>query len=238
MPNNIYDIIICDQCGRQSEPDMRFCTYCGAALTKNPLNFSSTSSSPSTSSESQAGNLLFQRLQSKTNEEPKQPSRVKQISKSPKTISSVAKMKRITRTKPQKPTTGTVSVVDSKLKLKLLEQLKDLNKLDRTLEASAIIRYRDHNVLAAATSTRTSENLMVTIASTIFDICSDSIKALGGGNIRILNITAEQITLLLSPINPDTVLIVVTNPKSNVGLISMYMEISCERIRNLLQIPA
>ncbi len=238
MPNNKYDIIICDQCGRQSEPDMRFCTYCGAALTKNPIDFSSTSSSTSTNTESEAGSLLFQRLQSKTNQKQKQPNRLKPISKSPKTVSSTAKMKRVARPKPKKPAIRTVTVIDSKLKLKLLEQLKDLNKLDRTLEASAIIRYRDHNVLAAATSTRTSENLMVTIASTIFDICSDSIKALGGGKIRILNITAEQITLLLSPIDSDTVLIVVTNPKSNVGLISMYMEITCERVRGLLQIPA
>ncbi|MFX0137438.1 MAG: hypothetical protein ACFFDN_27610 [Candidatus Hodarchaeota archaeon] len=233
MPNKQYDIIICDQCGKQSEPDMRFCTYCGAALTKNPLDFSSTSTSKN--SESEAGNLLFQRLKSKSNKEPKQPSRIKQVTKHPKTATSIAKTKRIARTTSQKTIATTVSVVDSKLKLKLLEQLKDLNKLDRTLEASAIIRYRDHNVLAAATSTRTSENLMVTIASTIFDICSDSIKALGGGKIRILNITAEQITLLLSPVNPDTVLIVVTNPKSNVGLISMYMEITCDRVRGLLK---
>ncbi|MFX1449856.1 MAG: hypothetical protein ACFFCM_03370 [Promethearchaeota archaeon] len=264
VPDKKYDIIICDQCGKQSEPDMRFCTYCGAALTKNPINFSSTPTSTSTStppytpiststptststpiststptststsSESQAGNLLFQRLISKTNNDSTQPSQVKQIAKRPKTITAANKTKRITRTQTQKTATSTVSVIDSKLKLKLLEQLKDLNKLDRTLEASAIISYRDHNVLAAATSTRTSESLMVTIASTIFDICSDSIKALGGGKIRILNITAEQITLLLSPINLDTVLIVVTNPKSNVGLISMYMEITCERIKGLL----
>ncbi len=227
-----YNIIICDQCGKQSEPDMRFCTYCGASLTRNPINL--PKNSDTVISQPSAGNLLLQGLSSKTTEKiqpkPSTPTRVtpqKAVVKSTSAVKPKPQQKRVP--KPAKQV-----IVDQKLKLQLLEHLKELNKLDRTLEASAIIRYRDHSVLASATSTRTSESLMVTITSTIYDICADSVKALGGGKIRILNITAENITMLLSPVNEDTVLIVVTNPKSNVGLISMYMEIACDKIRALI----
>jgi len=218
---------------------MRFCTYCGASLTQNPINPSSgtTSTSASTSitstSGSQAGDLLFQRLSSKTVAKPQSKVQT-QVTPKPRGVAVVTKPKKVKTSQPRTTRVVKQTIVDQKLKLRLLEHLKELNKLDRTLEASAIIRYRDHTVLAAATSTRTSENLMVTITSTIFDICQDSIKALGGGKIRILNITAENVTLLLSPIDDGTVLIVVTNPKSNVGLISMYMELTCDKIREIL----
>ncbi|MHA1376993.1 MAG: zinc-ribbon domain-containing protein [Candidatus Helarchaeota archaeon] len=247
MPRNRkYDIIICDQCGAQSEPDMRFCTNCGASLTKNPINTNPTQTNSVISTQThstnkptppkQAGTLLFQRLSSKNASQPLDATskNVTKKVKNPQNVASVVKTSQIKKPTPRSPRVIKKTVVDEKLKLKLLEHLKELNKLDRTLEASAIVRYRDHTVLAAATSSRTSENLMVTITSTIFDICQDSIKALGGGKIRILNITADNITLLLSPVNDETVLIVVTNPKSNVGLIAMYMELACDKVNALL----
>lgn len=236
MPDNKqYRVIICDQCGRQSEPDMRFCTYCGAALTKSSVKISSTTTTKN--SDSEAGNLLFQRLKSKDDAESeiKPSDTVKTVSKKASKSVNESKTESPMKDKIQTATTQVGHVVNQKLKLKLLEHLKNLNKLDRTLEASAIIHYRDHSVLAAATSTRSSKTLMATIAGTVFDICSDSIKALGGGQIRVLNITAENITVMLSPVNQDIVLIVVTNPKSNVGLISMYLELTAQKVRALLE---
>ena len=173
MPDdNEYKIIICNQCGAQSEPDMRFCTNCGASLTQNPITPTTKPAQTSTTitTESQAGNLLFQRLSSKTPSKPKKTKSVTKLPVKPQRIEA-----KPIKSKPQKRVTRVEKkvVVDQKYKLKLLEHLKELNKLDRTLEASAIIRYRDHTVMAAATSSRTSESLMVTITSTIFDICQD-----------------------------------------------------------------
>ncbi|MHC1590559.1 MAG: hypothetical protein ACXQS8_00565 [Candidatus Helarchaeales archaeon] len=49
----------------------------------------------------------------------------------------------------------------------------------------------------------------------------------------ILN--AQNITLMIAPVDPSTVIISILNPKSNLGLISMYLEVMAKKIQLLLE---
>lgn len=116
---------------------------------------------------------------------------------------------------------------------KIKEHLHGLNKLDKLLEASAVLR-RDGTILTSAISNRYNEKMMSMIAMNIFDIATDSIKALSGGTLKLLTMYADNALVVLSHINKQTVLILITSPKSQVGLISMYSQIISQKIDKLL----
>ena len=115
----------------------------------------------------------------------------------------------------------------------LIEFLRGLNKLDRNLEASAVVK-RDGTILASAHSSRAKPEMMATICSTLYGIAQDSIRAISGGKMRLITLTAEHSVLMLTPINDDTILLLVTSPKSNIGLISHYSETVSQNIAKFL----
>jgi predicted regulator of Ras-like GTPase activity (Roadblock/LC7/MglB family) len=144
-------------------------------------------------------------------------------------------LKRAKKGEPKKSIAAKKVTLDDELKEKLNTHLKSLNKMDRTLEASLITRWKANQVLAAAISTRAPENLLSTIASTLWSINSDATHALGGGRIKVIILNAENITTMVAPIDKHTIIISVSNPKSNVGLISMYLETIAKKIAPLLE---
>jgi len=118
-------------------------------------------------------------------------------------------------------------------KEKLKEALHSLNKLDKMLEASAIID-RDGTILVSAVSNRYSEQMMAMVTMNIFDIASDSIKALSGGNLKLLNLIADNAIVMLTWVNSQTVLILITSPKSQIGLLTMYSQLISQKINEIL----
>ncbi|MHA1315607.1 MAG: hypothetical protein ACTSRB_17005 [Candidatus Helarchaeota archaeon] len=121
------------------------------------------------------------------------------------------------------------------MKEQLKEQLNNLNRMDRTLEASLIARWKANQILASASSSRASEDLLATLASSLWTINSDAVRALGGGNLKVIILNAENITTMVAPIDKHTVIISISNPKSNIGLISMYLEIIAKKVAPLLE---
>ena len=47
--------------------------------------------------------------------------------------------------------------------------------------------------------------------------------------------TANNVLVMLSWVNSDTILILITSPKSQVGLISMYSQLVSQKIAKLLE---
>ncbi len=114
-------------------------------------------------------------------------------------------------------------------------ELNNLGKLDRTLEAAAIIDVDNAELIVSAFSTRASNELLSIIAITIYRINEDSLKALRAGEVKIMMLQASEVSLILSPISQELVLILVTNSRSNLGMISFYTEIISQKINSLLK---
>jgi len=244
-------IIICSQCGTQAESHKKFCPNCGAALASssspNPrpqaAKASGSSAHTSAPSPTAAGSALFTALQQKKQD----PSTngngaVKTAASSPSVVAVEKKAERpktfakkpLGVAKPETPSPKVKHAEISKEEqAQLIEFLRGLNRLDRFLEASAVVK-KDGTLLASAHSTRAKPEMMTTISSTLFSISEDSIRAISGSKIRAVTIMAETCVLMLCPINDDTILLLVTSPKSNLGLLSMQSEMVSQNIAKLL----
>ncbi len=235
-------IVICPMCGAQTEDDKRFCPVCGATLdTPSPPshNHAVANNTPKTA----AASTLFSRLQTKKEAEPptsaaatkpaaraKPTPSAKPAASRPKTFKT--KPLGVARSQPA-PSRAKQAAIPADIKEQLIEFLRGLNKLDRSLEASAVVR-RDGSLLASAHSSRVKPEMMATISSTLFGIAADSIRAISGGPMRIVTITAQQVVLMLRPINEETILLLVTGANSNIGLISMRSEVVAQNIAKFL----
>ncbi len=244
-------IIICSQCGTQAESHKKFCPNCGAALASSPspnmrpqvAKASGSNAHASAPSPTAAGSALFSALQQKKQD----PSTngngaVKTAASSPSGLAVERKAERpktfakkpLGVAKPETPSPNVKHAEISKEEqAQLIEFLRGLNRLDRSLEASAVVK-KDGTLLASAHSTRAKPEMMTTISSTLFSISEDSIRAISGGKIRAVTIMAETCVLMLCPINDDTILLLVTSPKSNLGLLSMQSEMVSQNIAKLL----
>lgn len=257
----MVNIIICSQCGTQTEAHKKFCPNCGAPIsnvqapsTKAAAHAtqSNSRSRPTASkvpvsnvqaSATDAASTLFTTLQqrkqetnsetvaeSKTASTPEPGATVQKKEARPKTFAKrplgVAKPETAASTKKQ-------STLSKEEKTQLIEFLRGLNRLDRFLEASAVVK-KDGTLLASAHSTRAKPEMMSTISSTLFGIAEDSIRAISGGKMRIVTIIAEQCVLMLSPINEDTCLLLITSPKSNLGLLLTQSEFVSQNIAKFL----
>ncbi|MHA1752938.1 MAG: zinc-ribbon domain-containing protein [Candidatus Helarchaeota archaeon] len=250
-------VIICSQCGTQCEDDMRFCSVCGAPLrpirhsrredTNNPPNLHQqrqNNRNISIDNEIRAPSLY------ETLTQAKDKSSVNSISNSVNTevnqginpvVSESKKVEVVSRPIPSSRTKviqklrreHKVSDISSEKSKELKELLRSLNKLDKLLEASAIMK-RDGTILASAISDKYGDNMMSMIAMNIFDIATDSIKALSGGNLKVLHIIADNALVILSYINSQTLLVLITSPKSQIGLISMYSQLVSQKIDKVL----
>ncbi|MBD3229382.1 MAG: zinc-ribbon domain-containing protein [Candidatus Lokiarchaeota archaeon] len=256
-------VVICSQCGSQAEDDMRFCPVCGAPLitgsrsrntprtntrTNNregtPTHIHSSGGNnpnPRSSGEVSPPSLFETLTKAKSKKKNKRKS---QNSGAPTSTNSTEQ--EVTETeiseRPSPPPRSKIRrereskrvKLSSDKKEKLRELLKELNKLDKLMEASAVLR-RDGTILTAAVSNRYGEKMMSMVAMNIFDIASDSIKALSGGSLKLLTMYANNALVVLSYINTKTVLILITSPKSQVGLISMYSQLVGQKIDKLLK---
>ncbi|NVM55405.1 MAG: roadblock/LC7 domain-containing protein [Candidatus Helarchaeota archaeon] len=234
-------IVICSQCGFQTESNKRFCPNCGAPI--GPLGHTQID----TSVREVAASTLFSRLQDKKEQKSEARRRANSTAttyvSSPKPVAAVTERKGrptiftkkpLGVAKPIKTRPSSKSVVLTKgMQNQLIQFLRGLNKLDRNLEASAVVK-RDGTLLASAHSSRAKPEMMATISSTLYGIAKDSIRAISGGKMRMVSIMAEQSVLMLTKVNEDTILLIVTSPKSNIGLISMYSELIAQNISKFL----
>ncbi|MHA1267506.1 MAG: roadblock/LC7 domain-containing protein [Candidatus Helarchaeota archaeon] len=235
------EIVICSQCGFQTEADKRFCPNCGA-----PID-SSIHTHQTASPRQAAASTLFSRLKKKregnSNNSTQEP--VSSVNTIP-TMQTILEDQKgdttrrfqkkplgVSRSTQRAKVTAPVSPLSKDMKSQLIQFLRELNKLDRTLEASAVVR-TDGTLLASAHSSRAKPEMMATISSTLYSIAKDSVHAISGGKMRMVTITAENSVLMLTGIDTNTVLILVTSPKSNLGLISMYSELVAQNIAKFL----
>ncbi|MHA1359848.1 MAG: zinc-ribbon domain-containing protein [Candidatus Helarchaeota archaeon] len=235
-------IIICPMCGAQVEADKRFCPVCGATL-GTPSSIIHQHSAADNTPKMEAASTLFSRLQNKKEivaPNPRSASQSVPPANHPVTPTHVTERPRSFKTKPlgvarsqPAPSRAKRTILSPDIKAQLIEFLRGLNKLDRSLEASAVVK-RDGSLLASAHSSRVKPEMMATISSTLFGIAADSIRAISGGMMRIVTITAQQVVLMLRPINEDTILLLVTGANSNIGLISMKSELVAQNIANFL----
>jgi len=250
-------VIICSQCGVQCEDDMRFCSVCGAPLrlnrNSNPVNPEVPSHNPhldnnwriETTENVSAPSLFETLVQAKTKENHNNNESV--LNSDPHQAVVANKSNTRSSEVSVRPTPPPRTKIRQQLKIptkksdlppaktaELKELLRSLNKLDKLLEASAIMR-RDGTILSSAVSNKYNEDMMSMVAMNIFDIAADSIKALSGGNLKLLHLMADNALVLLSWINNQTVLILITSPKSQVGLISMYSQLVSQKIDKVLK---
>ncbi len=236
-------IVICPMCGAQTEATKKFCPVCGATITPSSGGSFSSSATPNDTPKVDAASTLFSRLQDKKPvEEPKHKDTA-HSSHVHKPASPAADKKERPKTFKTKPlgvaepekmvTTGKTIDMTPEVKTHLIQFLGGLNKLDKNLEASAVVR-RDGSLLASAHSSRVKPEMMATITSALFGIAQDSIRAISGGKMRIITINAEQVILMLRPINEETILLLVTGPNSNIGLITMKSELVAQNIAAFL----
>ncbi len=103
--------------------------------------------------------------------------------------------------------------------------LRQLTRLDRYIEASAIIK-GDGTILASAISNRVSDSLFATIGQNLSMISKDIIQGLSAGTLSSISIRATRGVLDLAPIdkkNPllkDMLLIIYSHAKVKSGIIS------------------
>ncbi|MHA1798926.1 MAG: hypothetical protein ACTSVY_10825 [Candidatus Helarchaeota archaeon] len=126
-------------------------------------------------------------------------------------------------------------VIPDYIREKMKIELMNLGKLDRTLEAAAIVDIENAELIISAFSTRASNELLKIIATTVYRINEDSLKALQAGDTKIMMLQASEISLMLSPITKELILILVTNSRSNLGMISFYAEIISQKINELFE---
>ncbi|MHA1231993.1 MAG: zinc-ribbon domain-containing protein [Candidatus Helarchaeota archaeon] len=249
-------VIICSQCGTQCEDDMRFCSVCGAPLRQlgsNPIN-SQRNNVPrnnrtrernpiiNNTEEISPPNLfeILSQAKAKKNSanntnsiNPQQTQTQISSNNNVETVTVQATPSRVSLRRRIKVPIKTEKLPPAKLE-QLHELLRSLNKLDKLLEASAIMR-RDGTILVSAVSDKYNENMMSMVAMNIFDIAMDSIKALSGGTLKLLTMIADNSLVMLSWINSQTVLIIITSPKSQIGLISMYSQLISQKIDKVLR---
>lgn len=244
-------IIICSQCGTQAESHKKFCPNCGAALTPHSSSHAHPQAARSSGSNAQAsvpssgaaGSALFTALQQKKQDPSANGNGDVKTEGSSTSVVTVEKKTERPKTfakkplgvaKPEAPTSKVKHAeISQEERAQLIEFLRGLNRLDRFLEASAVVK-KDGSLLASAHSTRAKPEMMTTITSTLFSISEDSIRAISGGKIRSVTVMAETCVLMLCPINEDTILLLVTSPKSNLGLLSMQSEVVSQNIAKLL----
>ncbi|MFX1294440.1 MAG: roadblock/LC7 domain-containing protein [Promethearchaeota archaeon] len=234
-------IVICPMCGAQTEADKKFCPICGATLDKDSIHI--YHSMVANDEKTEAASTLLTRLKNKKiNKKGKQKPSVKSETALKSTLESdktrvrpkTFKTKPLGVAKPRETAPHVKgTVIPQDIKTQLIRFLGGLNKLDRSLEASAVVR-RDGSLLASAHSTRVKPEMMATITSTLYGIAEDCIRAISGGEMNIVTIKAQNVVLMLRPINEETILLLVTSQNSNIGLISMKSELVAQNIAGLL----
>jgi len=221
-------VIICKQCGSVND-ESRFCITCGASLRPTSIDKQIQASRPVLIENiSEKSSFLYNTMRSLSEKKPEE----KPPSNTPSAVESIPIQKPppMPEKKPKKKVTYSAGIKD-----KMKKELKILEKLDRSLEAAAIIDVDNAELVISAFSTRASSELLNIIATTIYRINEDSLKALRAGDVKIMMLQASEISLILSPINKELVLILVTNSRSNLGMISFNSEIISQKITALLK---
>lgn len=107
--------------------------------------------------------------------------------------------------------------------------LKQLLRIDKNIEASAIIK-RDGEKLASAISNRISDALFGTIGQNLSMIGSDIINGLNAGSLRSISVRGTEGVLDLAPVSQDDpilknfLLIIFSNPDVKSGMIQIAIQ--------------
>lgn len=130
--------------------------------------------------------------------------------------------------------------VEQKIKPETINDiLKQLLRIDKNIEASAIIK-RDGEKLASAISTRISDNLFGTIGQNLSMIGSDIINGLNAGSLRSISVRGTEGVLDLAPISQDDpilknfILIIFSNPNVKSGMIQIAIQKISSQLKEFL----
>ncbi|TFF98171.1 MAG: hypothetical protein EU547_02255 [Promethearchaeota archaeon] len=117
--------------------------------------------------------------------------------------------------------------------------LKQLLKIDRNIEASAIIQ-SDGKKLASAISDRISDPLFGTIGQNLSMIGSDIINGLNAGVLRSISVRGTEGVLDLAPVSQDDpilkdlILIIFSNPSVRSGMIQIAIRKMSKQLKEFL----
>jgi len=130
--------------------------------------------------------------------------------------------------------------VEKKIKPETINDiLKQLLRIDKNIEASAIIK-NDGKKLASAISNRISDPLFGTIGQNLSMIGSDIINGLNAGSLRSISVRGTDGVLDLAPISQDDpilknfLLIIFSNPNVKSGMIQIAIRKISSQLKEFL----
>lgn len=130
--------------------------------------------------------------------------------------------------------------VEKKIKPETINDiLKQLLRIDKNIEASAIIK-NDGKKLASAISNRISDPLFGTIGQNLSMIGSDIINGLNAGSLRSISVRGTDGVLDLAPVSQDDpilknfLLIIFSNPNVKSGMIQIAIRKISSQLKEFL----
>lgn len=104
------------------------------------------------------------------------------------------------------------------------EILRNISRLDKNIEASAIIN-PDGVILSSALSGRVNDSLFVSIGKTLSVIGNDIVNALNTGALKSVTINGTHGKFSLAPIVSDVLLLILTGPRGKAGIIHLAVSL-------------
>ena len=111
------------------------------------------------------------------------------------------------------------------------EILKNISRLDKNIEASAIIN-PDGVILSSALSGRVNNSLFASIGKTLSVLGNDIVNALNTGALKSVTINGTHGKFSLSPIVSDVLLLILSGPKVKAGIIHLAVSLFKKKFKS------
>ncbi len=104
------------------------------------------------------------------------------------------------------------------------EILRNISRLDKNIEASAIIN-PDGVILSSALSGRVNDSLFASIGKTLSVLGNDIVNALNTGALKSVTINGTHGKFSLAPIVSDVLLLILIGPRGKTGIIHLAVSL-------------
>jgi len=111
------------------------------------------------------------------------------------------------------------------------EILKNISRLDKNIEASAIIN-PDGVILSSALSGRVNDSLFASIGKTLSVLGNDIVNALNTGALKSITINGTHGKFSLSPIVSDVLLLILSGPNVKAGIIHLAVSLFKKKFKS------
>ena len=111
------------------------------------------------------------------------------------------------------------------------EILRNISRLDKNIEASAIIN-PDGVILSSALSGRVNDSLFVSIGKTLSVLGNDIVNALNTGALKSVTINGTHGKFSLAPIVSDVLLLILSGPRVKAGIIHLAVSLFKKKFKS------